>query len=34
LLQEQPEIFSGQKETAHELIVNWLLPYLNKLEAN
>jgi hypothetical protein len=34
LLQEQPEILSGQKETSHELIVSWLLPYLNKLEAS
>lgn len=30
LLQEQPEMFSGPRETGHELIVSWLLPYLNK----
>ena len=32
LLQERPDMFSGPKETGHELIVAWLLPYLNKLE--
>ena len=34
LLREQPDWFSGTKETTHERIVAWLLPYLNKLEAS
>lgn len=28
LRQERPELFNGPRETGHELIVNWLLPYL------
>lgn len=33
LLQEQPELFGGLDETAHELIVTLLLPYLHKRDA-
>jgi hypothetical protein len=28
LLQERPDMFADTKETGHELIVSWLLPYL------
>ena len=28
LLREQPEWFAGPRESAHEAIVNWLLPHL------
>jgi hypothetical protein len=34
LLQEQPDTFAELGETAHELIVAWLLPYLHKRSAH
>ncbi|MGH8175145.1 MAG: hypothetical protein ACREV5_02645 [Steroidobacter sp.] len=30
LLQDQPELFNDVKDTGHELIVDWLSPYLGK----
>jgi hypothetical protein len=30
LLRDQPELFAGPKEVAHESIVNWLLPHLTE----
>lgn len=30
LLQDQPELFSDVKDSSHELIVDWLSPYLGK----
>ncbi len=32
LLREEPELCDG-KEPCHEMVVNWLLPHLNKREA-
>jgi hypothetical protein len=35
LLREEPELLDGggEPESCHEVVVNWLLPYLNKREA-
>lgn len=33
LLQERPELLEETQETGLDTIVNWLLPYLSKLEA-
>lgn len=33
LLREEPQLCGG-KETCHETVVNWLLPYLNKREVS
>jgi len=32
MLREEPELFRGAKETTHELIVKWLLPYIHKAQ--
>jgi len=32
LLREEPELCRDGKDTSHEMVVNWLLPYLNKRE--
>ena len=35
LLRDEPELLDGgeEPETCHEVVVNWLLPYLNKRTA-
>lgn len=33
LRRERPELFSGLKETGHESIVSWLLPYLKMADS-
>ena len=32
LLRDEPELFRGRKETSHEMIVKWLLPYIYKMQ--
>lgn len=33
LLREEPDLCLDGKQSCHETVVNWLLPYLNKREA-
>jgi hypothetical protein len=34
LLRDEPELFDTGKETSHEVVVQWLLPHLNKREVS